>query len=180
MRTILLLAFLAACAADGVPFAPEVLPTELHLDSANEGVHPDRSVLDDPANPFTTGSLSPDMVWDLQASAGPVAAFYAWATLNARGPTGERQYYAALDLKSVVDLQLAAADHLPVVRDRAIRGFQSMLDHYPDAVTYDVTGTIAWELATPAVKAIIALGGTPLGGWVLITNPDGTVVAVRR
>jgi hypothetical protein len=180
MRPAFLLVLLAGCAADGVPFAPEVLPTELHLDTAGEGVHPDRSVLDDPGNPFTVGALAQDLVWDLQSSGGPVAGFYAWATINARGPSGARQYYAALDLKAVVELELAAPDHLPVVRARAIRGFQSMLDHFPDAVTYDVTGTIAWELATPAVKAIIALGGVPQGGWVLVSGADGSVIAVRR
>lgn len=181
MRALpILLVALAGCAADGVPFGGEAVPTSLVLDSPNEGVHPDRSVLADPNNPFLTGSLSQEIVWQLQSSGGPVAGFYAWSTMLARGPNGERQYYAALDLKAVFELELAPADHLEEVRARAIRAFQSMLDHYPAAVTYDATGTIAWELATPAVQAILDLGGTPLGGWVLITNPDGTVVAVRR
>ncbi len=66
-----------------------------------------------------------------------------------------------------------------MVRDRAIRGFQAMLDHFPEAVTYDVTGTIAYELATPSVKAILELGGEPVG-WILVMGPDGTTVAVPR
>ena len=35
----------------------------------------------------------------------------------------------------------------------SIRGFQAMLDYFPAAVTYDATGTIAYELATPSVEA---------------------------
>jgi hypothetical protein len=171
---------LGGCATDGDPWSGAPLPDTLHLDSADEGVHPDRSVLDDPANPFATGVLTDATVWELQSRGGPVTAFYAWATANARGATGERQYYAALDLKAVFDLEKADPAELPEVRLRAIRGFQAVLDHFPTAVTYDATGTIAYELATPSVRAILALGGTVTGGWVLVTLDDGTVVAVRR
>jgi hypothetical protein len=183
MKTMPLVLVLAAtgCAADGDPWSGEVLPqSPLVFHSADEGVHPDRSVLDDPANPFARGALSADAVWQLQRSGGNVAAFYAWATLNARGPSGERQYYAALDLKAIFELEQADDADLPEVRDRAIRGFQAVLDYFPDAVTYDATGTIAYELATPSVQAILDLGGEVLGGWVLVTTPDGGVVAVQR
>ena len=46
IRSLLLLLPLAACAADGVPWTGEALPAELVLYSPNEGVHPDRSVLE--------------------------------------------------------------------------------------------------------------------------------------
>lgn len=180
MRTsIVLVLVMAGCAADGDPWSGEPLPDALRFTSADEGVYPDRSVLDDPANPFADGALADATIWKLQASGGEVAAFYAWATADARGGTGERQYYAALDLKAVYEHDNASAAELPDVRDRAIRGFQAVLDHFPTAVTYDATGTIAYELATPSVQAILDLGGDVLGGWVLVTRPDGSVVAVH-
>lgn len=170
----------AGCATDGTPWSGEALPAEpLVLYSPDEGVHPDRSVLDDPANPFADGELTDQTIWQLQANGGAVAAFYAWATASARGATGERQYYAALDLKTIYERGLAPEADLPLVRDVAIRGFQAMLAYFPDAVTYDASGTIAYELATPSVLAILELGGT-VDGWVLVTTPDGRTVAVPR
>ncbi len=177
---VLALVVAAGCTADGDPWDGESLPTELTLYSPDVGVHPDRSILDDPDNPFAVGALADTTVWELQSNGGNVAAFYAWATANARGASGERQYYAALDLKAIYQLDQAIEDDLPTVRDLAIRGFQAVLDHFPEAVTYDATGTITYELATPSYNAILDLGGEVTGGWILITNADGTSVAVRR
>ncbi len=188
MRSILAAAVVGAaallaggCAADGEVWGGTPLPgAPLVLYSSDVGVHPDRSVLDDPANPFAQGELSDATVWDLQRSGGNVTAFYAWATATARGASGERQYYTALDLKAIYLQSQADPDDLPQVRALAIRGFQAMLDYFPAAVTYDATGTIAYELATPCVEAILDLGGEVTGGWVLITGADGRTVAVRR
>jgi hypothetical protein len=172
---------LAGCATDGEPWTGGTIgDAPLALYSPDVGVFPDRSILDDPANPFADGALADDTIWQIQASGGSVAAFYAWGTALARGPYGERQYYAALDLKTVFAQNRAVESDLPQVRVLAIRGFQAVLDHFPDAVTYDVTGTIAYELATPSLIAILDLGGTPTGGWILVTNADGTQVAVRQ
>ena len=43
------------------------LPTDymLNLYSANEGIHPDTSVLDNPANPFADANVNMENVWDL-------------------------------------------------------------------------------------------------------------------
>ena len=166
----------SACAADGVPWQGQQLSDEpLVFNSSDEGVHPSRAVLDDPANPFVSGKLSDAAIWQLQSNGGNVAAFYAWATALADGATGERQYYAALDLKAILESEQAA--DLPAVRDRAIRGFQAVLTYFPDAVTYDASGTIAYELVTPSVIAIQELGGTA-DGWILVMTPDGHTVAV--
>ncbi len=168
----------SACAADGVPWQGQPLSDEpLVFTSPDEGVHPSRAVLDDPANPFVDGTLTDAAIWQLQSSGGNVAAFYAWATALAYGATGERQYYAALDLKAILEREQAA--DLPAVRERAIRGFQAVLTYFPTAVTYDASGTIAYELATPSVIAILELGGTA-DGWTLVMTPDGRTVAVPR
>lgn len=179
IRSTLVLLPLAACAADGVPWSGEALPSELVLHAPKEGVHPDRSVLDDPANPFLEGELTDATIWQLQSSGGAVAAFYAWATANAHGASGERQYYAALDVKTIYERHLAAAEDLPAIRDVALGGFKAVLAYFPKAVTYDKTGTIMYELATPSVQAILDLGGTA-DGWILVMTPDGRTVAVPR
>jgi hypothetical protein len=181
LGTCLLVFAIAGCATDGDPWSGVPLgdaPLELH--SRNVGVYPDRSVLDDPNNPFARGTLADATVWELQRSGGSVAAFYAWATATARGASGERQYYTALDLKVVYTQGQAVEADLPRVRELAIAGFQAVLDYFPTAVTYDATGPIAYALATPSLEAILDLGGVATGGWVLVTNEDGSRVAVRR
>jgi len=177
MRAIVFL-LLASCAADGEPWSGGPLPDRLALASADEGVYPDTSVLADPGNPFALGAIADATIWDVQSRGGPVAGFYAWSTQLARGATGERQFYAALDLKAIY--QLSKADDLEAVRQHAIRGYQAVLDYFPTSVTYDATGTIAYDLATPSVLAIQELGGTVAGGWVIVTTSDGGQKAVRR
>jgi hypothetical protein len=170
----------AGCAANGEPWGGEPLPEQLVVHFPDEGVYPSRSVLEDPDNPFALGALEQQTIWDLQSGASPVASFYAWATANARGPAGERQFYAALDLKAIYQLSKASDADLPAVRDLSIRGYQAVLDHFPTSVTYDATGTIAYDLATPSVEAILELGGTVQGGWVIVMTADGGRKAVRR
>jgi hypothetical protein len=182
MRVLLALSLLLlGCAADGDPWGAGAPLAGMTLDvqTVNEGVYPDQSVLVDPGNPFAQGAINDTTIWEIQSKGGAVAGFYAWATACARGATGERQYYAALDLKAIYELNQAVADDMPLVRDLAIRGFQAVLDHFPDAVTWDATGTIAYDLATPSVESILQLGGKVEGGWVLVQTDGGGKKAVR-
>ncbi len=134
----------------------------LQLHSENVGVYPDQTVLEDPNNPFRLNSPGAETKWQIQSGGDHVAAFYAWATLLARGPYGEAQFYTATNLVTIYQNGEASQEDLPRVRLQAIRAFQAMLDNFPDAVTYDATGTIAYELVTPAYKGITDLGGTVL------------------
>jgi hypothetical protein len=143
------------------------------------GIHPSKSVLEDPNNPFRTWPVGDATKFAIEASGGDVAAFYAWATLLARAPYGELQFYAARGLADIYGSSQAPEEDLPKVREMAIAGFQSVLDNFPDAVTFDATGTTAYELATPSFHAIQDLGGAVTGGWVLVSNTDGAPVAVR-
>ncbi|MFP2910454.1 hypothetical protein ACLESD_36540 [Pyxidicoccus sp. 3LFB2] len=151
----------------------------LTLHSENVGVHPDQSVLEDPNNPFALNSPGEETKWQIQSGGDHVAAFYAWATLLARGPYGEAQFYVANDLVAVYQNGEASQEQLPLVRTQAIRAFQSVLDNFPDAVTYDATGTVAYELLTPAYKGIVDLGGTVQGGWVLVQTANGQERVVK-
>jgi len=150
-----------------------------HAYSANVGVFPDRSILADPNNPFATDPPTDDGKWVLEADAGPVAAFYSWATINAGNPYGEAQFYTAHDLQQIFRTGQASAADLPVAQDLAIRGYQAVLDYFPTSVTYDATGKIAFSLATMAYQGIVGLGGTVQGGWKLIKAEDGSDLAVR-
>ena len=150
-----------------------------HAYSANVGVYPDRSILADPNNPFATDPPTDDGKWVLEADAGPVAAFYSWATINANNPYGEAQFYTAHDLQQIFRTGQANADDLPVAQDLAIRAYQAVLDDFPTSVTYDATGKIALSLATMSYEGIVGLGGTVQGGWKLIKAEDGSDLAVR-
>lgn len=146
--------------------------------SPDQGVHPDASILSHPQNPFEDG-IGAETKWDV-ADHGPVPAFYGWATALVGIPTGEHQFLAANAAKSIYDLGLAELDDLPIARDIAVRGFQNVLEEFPDAVTFDGTGREAYELVTPAYLALEDLGGDIPAGWTLVENPDGSTAAVRR
>ncbi len=151
----------------------------LQLHSPDVGIHPDNSVLEDPNNPFAHATPGVETKWKIQSSSAHVAAFYSWATLLAREPGGEAQFYVGTNLLAVYQNGEASQQELPRVREQAIRAYQSVLDNFPDAVTYDATGTIAYDLVTPAYKGIVELGGTVQGGWVLMKTSNGQDRAVK-
>lgn len=150
-----------------------------NLHSLTMGVYPDESVIDDPNNPFASGGLDGDLRWEVTSGGLPVATFYAWATWLTYQPTGEAQFYTASALHAIYDLALCEDAELYYVRGLALDGYQSVLDNFPDSVTYDATGTIAYNLAPLAVSGIEALGGAVEGGWIVITNDDGSTVVVQ-
>jgi hypothetical protein len=128
----------------------------------DEGVYPNTSVIEDPNNPFADG-IDAEAKWDILAR-DPVPGFYAFATALAYQPTGEHQFYAANCLQNSYDAGRLAPDDLYWAWSAAVRGYQAVIDEFPDSVTYDATGTIAYPLAPLAHDAILALGGTPEEG----------------
>jgi hypothetical protein len=155
-------------------YGRDLSQVQFHLFSKNMGVAPDTSVLDDPNNPFAfdpptyrTGNPG-DGAWAVEANGGPAAAFYSWATLDALGPSGEPQWYAANNLKKIFLQGLAQPDEQVGTRDRAIAAFQAVLDLFPNDLTFDSSGKIPSRLATWAYNGIVDLHGTVQGGWVLI------------
>ena len=91
----------------------------------------------------------------------------------------EEQFYTALQLHEVYDQELAEPEDLVFVRDMAIRGYQSTLDNFPGAVTYDATGRMPFEVGPLAIDGILALGGVVENGWVKIITADGGATVVR-
>jgi hypothetical protein len=144
------------------------------LTALDEGVHPSTSVLSSPHNPFDGRVL--DVKWELLAS-DCAAGFYAFATALALEPTGEHQYYAAACMQELVTTARLRPEDDYLGWSIAVAGYQSVLDHFPDSVTYDATGTYAWPLAPLAYEGIVALGATP-EGWIAVPTDDGGTVLV--
>lgn len=127
----------------------------------DEGVHPSTAVLDDPANPFAEG-VDAALKWEV-LSTDCAPGFYAFATALAYQPTGEHQFYAASCLHTLYDTARLAPEDTYWAWSAAVRGYQVVLDEFPDAVTYDATGTVAYPLYAQAWAGIEALGATPVG-----------------
>ena len=161
----------------GSPLGEE--PLRLFDESA--GIHPSKAVLDDPGNPFARASSGPETKWAIESTGNAVAAYYSWATWLANQPTGEHQYYAALNLGRIWTRGLARQEDLPAgSRDGPGRLPVRLSTTSPDAASWDATGTFSFELVTAAYLGILDLGGTPSGGWLLVQDPDGNQKAVRR
>jgi len=140
------------------------------------GVYPDTSVLRDANNPFAEG-LTGDTKWQIESSGFPIPAFYAWATMLANEPTGEHQFYAAANLQKIYQTAQVDPDLLYYVHDNALRGYQVILDDFPDSVTYDPSGRVAYPLVPLAYQGILDLGGTPVG-WTEVSTADGGTAVV--
>jgi hypothetical protein len=182
-RSVALLALaVVACDAEPAPawrFGVNITGLHFELYDDSEGIHPSDVVLDNPRNPFRDTFIGEEAKWEILSEGGNAGGFYAWATLLARDPTGENQFYAAVKLAHIYAAGEAPEGQRETVRLMAIAAFQSVLDNFPDSVTYDATGTIPSRLATPAYLAIEELGGRPAGGWVLVATPAGGQEAVQ-
>lgn len=152
----------------------------LRLYSEQVGVHPDTSVLEDPNNPFIGDIPAGDLKWDIESFGTDVAAFYSWASILAIEPTGEHQFYTAQNLANIYNNGLAVQEDLERVREQAIAAYQAVLDAFPEAESFDSTGTFAFELITPSYFAILDLGGIPDGAWLVVEDANGNPRVVRR
>lgn len=178
---LLVLLVLSACSEPGdFVYGSSFSDAPFVVFDKKAGIHPSKAVLDDPNNPFARASSGETTKWDIYNSGNSVAAFYSWATWLVVQPTGEHQYYVAVSLHQIWSQGKARPEDLDTVREMAIGAYQSVLDNFPDAVSYDSKGKTFFELVTSAFNGIIELGGTPTGGWVLVQGPDGNLKAVRQ
>jgi hypothetical protein len=181
MRWLLLLPLLGACTE-----APEyVYPTDLRsmkweLFSLQSGVFPFDDVMADPNNIFAKGGVVGDSKWDLLEVGAPAAAYYGWATVLVGEPTGENQFYTAASMHGVYTLETVEdPDDLWAARAIAIAGYRTVLDTFPDSVTFDATGRVGFPLAPLAYDALLQLGGDTTG-WQRIIQEDGTTIVLRN
>ncbi|MBV71799.1 MAG: hypothetical protein CMH52_10715 [Myxococcales bacterium] len=150
----------------------------LNTNDPSLGIHPSQTVLNDPNNPFRFERSGEETKWDIESARQPIAAFYSWATWLATEPTGEHQYYVGLNLKAIYQRNLVPESDGETVRQLAIAAFRSVLDNFPDAVTYDITGTVAYPIRPDAFRALESLGGDP-SPWSLVVDLNGEEVLVR-
>jgi hypothetical protein len=106
--------------------------SSLTLYSANEGIHPDTSILQDPANPYARVSVDESNKWRLDnTSPSPKSKFYLWATALANIPTGENQFKTAEALHALYG-QGGSVN----AREQAIKAYRSVLDNFFNSATY--------------------------------------------
>ena len=89
---------------------------EFNLYTADMGVYPDTSVLDDPNNPFRWEPMGTQTKWTIESYGRVVPRVYAWATALATEPIGENQLYAAQALEDLYRQELTRG--LPTIRAR--------------------------------------------------------------
>lgn len=177
---LVLLLIASACGDDGeYRFQQNLSGLKFEFFDETEGVHPSKATLENPRNPFRYTGVGAETKWDILAGAGNAGAFYAWATLLANEATGEHQYYTATKLRDIYEANEVVGPDRERVRLMAIAGFQTVLDDFPDSVTFDASGTQAFRLATPALIGILDLNGDVEGDWVLVVDPNGQPVAVK-
>lgn len=160
-------------------YAENLTGWEFMVFDESEGVHPSRVTLENSNNPFYGHAIGAETKWAIQNGAGNVAAFYGWATLLAQESTGEHQYYAASALAAMLDAGEVDAEERGTVRAMAIAGFQALLDHFPESLSYTANLT-SFRLDSLAYDAIIALNGSVNGGWVKVEEEGGGFVLVQQ
>lgn len=132
-------------AGDGEIINGIVLPTDLvlNLACADVGIADELCVLEDPENPFVR---VPILEFDVNnpgaenkftlfnsIPAGPTGAkarFYFWATALAQRQSGENQFYTALALHELWDL-----NRDPNIQAQALKAYRSVLDNFFGSVT---------------------------------------------
>lgn len=147
---ILSLMLLFSCSVKDGSIATEVdlpLDTKLNLYSIDEGIHPDTSILDDENNPYRRAGISMDSVWNYYEDCPSAKSkFYLWATMVAKYPMGEYQYYTARSLH-----ELYTVSGSEVVKEQAKKAYKACLDHFFNSVTWYE----AWWLGDDTVYAVL-------------------------
>ena len=111
------------------------------------GIHPSLSVLTDPANLYRNRPPTEDAKWDVQSLGDPKLAYYAFASALTRVPTGENQYYVGINLKRLSDLNLVVPGKERMVRDMAIKAFETVIQQFPNDLTYEADGETSYNVA---------------------------------
>ena len=136
---------------DGEVINNIILPTDvvLNLHCEDVGIGEETCVLDDPENPYAlvaTGEFDPNdplsprkflLLQDIPPGpSGAKARFYLWATALARFPSGENQWYTARALHELFDANSNPVSKDEIVREQALKAYQSVLDNFFGSVTF--------------------------------------------
>ncbi len=144
---------------DGEVINEIILPTDvvLNLFCEDVGINEETCVLDDPENPYAlvpTGEFDPNdplsprkflLLQDIPPGpSGAKARFYLWATALARFPSGENQWYTARALYELFDANSNPVSKDEIVREQALKAYESVLVNYFGSVT--IFGTVPVSL----------------------------------
>ncbi len=170
----------AGCGDNGsYEFGFNTTGIEFELFDPTEGIHPSEVTLDNPRNPFRESGVSDDTKFAISGNGGNAGAFYAWATILAKIPIGENQYFAAAKLRDIYESNEVAEEDRETVRQMAVDGFQAVLDCFPESLLFDSTANFTFRFATLAYGQILELNGVPQGDWILVQDTLGNPTAVR-
>lgn len=180
VATVAATSSLGACIESGeYRYGENVTGLRFELFHEDEGIYPSDVTLTNPRNPFRDHPIGEETKFQLLARGGNAGGFYAWATLLARAPSGENQFYTATKLHDIaVSGELESAEDVCRVTHMAGRAYQAVLDEFPDSVSYLEDG-VPFYLAPLAYRGIQDLGLRVRGDWVLATDADGNEVVVR-
>jgi hypothetical protein len=151
---------------DGDNINTVLLPpaTDLRLDlyCADFGLFNETCVLDDPDNPYAQANLNNDNKFDQvpDGATSPKGLVYYWATIQARAPNGENQFFTA---QALYGLSNASCSQL--MQDQAQRAYRSVMDNYLTDVTFFSTGDFGLfpEVFYPFPVRVVAANGMRLG-----------------
>jgi hypothetical protein len=187
----LLILLVSGCEVKNGTIANEIeipLDNKLVLYGENEGIHPNRDILDNPENPYANAGLNQENVWDIYEDCpSPKAKFYLWGTMLTIIPMGEHQYYTALSLH-----ELYTVGGSENARKQAIKAYRAVLDHYFDSTTWYLAWWVGEEtyypvhikhivgqnLYDPSPNNLLPLFNQPvfaaeaMGEWGYVYNPD--------
>ena len=148
-----------------------------HVYHLEEGIYPSTVVLNNPNNPFERAEM--ELKWEIENHGVPDAKFYSWATNLAYQPNGEHQFYTAQALDLLYRTESVDREEMYALWQMAVDAYQAVLDHFPESVSY-TEQQVSFPLAPLAYEGIQSLGGEVLGGWVTITDADGSTILIQQ
>ena len=128
------------------------LDSQINLYCEDAGVFPDDCILDDPNNPYARANVSEANKFEVANGAPSAKArFYLWATVLAKSPNGENQFFTALSLHNVY-----AESASPVIREQTKKAYRSVLDNFFDSATFFVVELSEGDAAVAvAIKDLV-------------------------
>jgi hypothetical protein len=136
LLAVLATAFITSCSeiegGDVVNSTALPLDSQIDLHCEDAGVYPDTCILDDPNNPYARANVTEATKFELSDGAPSAKArFYMWATMLAKNPSGENQYYTALSLHQVYSESAS-----PLIQAQTKKAYRSVLDNFFSSVTF--------------------------------------------
>lgn len=147
ISAVIIAAFISGCGGDSASDNGQIvsdirLPTGPFnsLYCPDIGVGDENCVLYDPSNPYVELGLNNTTKWDYSDQANTItdpesarkSSFYVWATILAKAPEGENQFYTADSLHRIF-----VEEGSTVAQAQAIRAYRAVLDNFYGSVTYD-------------------------------------------